>query len=594
MALRPNNHITGDSAVRRISSDLIPEEWTISIPDSDYGLDMLVEVVVDNKTTGQLFFVQSKGTTDTYHDGTISYSMSVERIQDYSKILLPVLFVLYSKTENRFWGRWMNSLYNQLDNRQKEQKTFSLAFAQENEIDVNYLREIGLKIKPVITNQVSLHFLPRPIGFKRFDTQLIRLINQYVSGDVTLDGHLCIKTLEIAIRGTADKGDLTIGNHNESVTLPISFPRIDFLYYPNLTIQDVPQCVLYVLFVVAFYSSGLSRESRQYVLSHLEEPVYNLIPADEWISFVQSVPDEDFRGITPVLDFAVKADRYELVQYIIFRAFCLASSGDEFNNFYRGILGKLLSENSDDETNACLCYNIANGLREFDLREAFSWYYRAAKYNPDYLNRAYWWVETAGILYMTSHFNLAESFYENAKTIGGDDCREDIDMLISDCLVCQGRLEEASKYEAYYLETSPSDCTLIVMRSSVTNRMIDNNVKCFDSRYWFNEGIRLSQEDNHAEALNCFLFSWRLYDSDIESLSNAFIEALNIGDFNTLSIIICALRAISPDIGYRYILNTVFSENNGMNGDNEALIDAIESVLLTPLDGGGAKPPLAP
>ena len=45
MALRPDNHITGYKAIRKISDRLIPEEWTISIPDSDYGLDMLIEVV---------------------------------------------------------------------------------------------------------------------------------------------------------------------------------------------------------------------------------------------------------------------------------------------------------------------------------------------------------------------------------------------------------------------------------------------------------------------------------------------------------------------------------------------------------------------
>ena len=51
MALRPFNHITGELAARKIASDIILEEWTINIPDSDYGLDMLVEVVRDNRTT---------------------------------------------------------------------------------------------------------------------------------------------------------------------------------------------------------------------------------------------------------------------------------------------------------------------------------------------------------------------------------------------------------------------------------------------------------------------------------------------------------------------------------------------------------------
>ena len=60
MAIRPNNHIVGDKAIRQISATLIPEEWTISIPDADYGLDMLIEVVEGNKTTGKFFSFNQK------------------------------------------------------------------------------------------------------------------------------------------------------------------------------------------------------------------------------------------------------------------------------------------------------------------------------------------------------------------------------------------------------------------------------------------------------------------------------------------------------------------------------------------------------
>ena len=95
MAIRPDNHITGDKAVRKISDKLIPEEWTISIPESDYGLDMLIEVVHNNQTTGRLFFIQSKGTIESSENGYITYSMDVSRIEDYSKMELPVLFVYY-------------------------------------------------------------------------------------------------------------------------------------------------------------------------------------------------------------------------------------------------------------------------------------------------------------------------------------------------------------------------------------------------------------------------------------------------------------------------------------------------------------------
>lgn len=583
MAKRPENHITGDRAVRRIASDLIPEEWTISIPDSDYGLDMLVEVVVNNKTTGRLFFVQSKGTTNSYQDGTISYSMSVERICDYSRISLPVLFVYYSQTENRFWGRWMNSLYEKLETEQKEQKTISLAFTSENEIDVNYLRYIGEKIQPSITSQISLCFSPFPECFKRLDSQLISLINRYVSGDITLDTHVCIQSLNIEIGGTPNQGNIVVRNAKESITVPISFPKRDFLYYPNLSIEEVPQCVIDIIFVVAFYSSKLSHESRNYVLSHLSDSAFNLIPPETWISFVLSISDKDFHGISSLLDYAISGGRYEIVSFILIRAFSLASSDEEYEGHYRQLLERCFSGISDDETKGSLCYNLGNSARADDLYLAFSWYYYASKYEPDYLNRYYWWEEVAGVLYMTSHYILAESFYEKAKKIGGEKCREDIDMLISDCLVCQGRLEEASRYEANYLETTPKNPSLLVMRQLVTKRMIDKKVDCFDPIYWFNKGINYSHQDYHSEALDCFLFSWRLKDSDIESLSNAFIESFNAGEFNILTIITCALREMSPDKSFRYILNTLLSEGNRLARGSEDLIDAVRLLLLSPL-----------
>ena len=122
MAVRPDNHITGDIAVRNISNKLIPEEWTISTPQSDYGLDMLIEVVNENMTTGKFFFIQSTGTINSSQNDLISYSLEVERIKDYNKIDIPVLFVYYSKSDNKFWGRWMNSVYDTLTDKQKQQK----------------------------------------------------------------------------------------------------------------------------------------------------------------------------------------------------------------------------------------------------------------------------------------------------------------------------------------------------------------------------------------------------------------------------------------------------------------------------------------
>ena len=542
-----------------------------------------MEVVKDNITTGRFFFIQSKGTIDSYNGGIISYSMSVERIRDYSQVQLPVLFVYYSKTEKRFWGRWMNSLYGQLNNEQKEQKTISIVFNDANEIDVDYLRNIGQRIELSITNQISLIIGHLPQGFKNIDSKIYYLISRYVCGDVTSDNHLCVGSIDLNITGTTSYGCVTVTYKKESISIPISLPTIDFLYYPNLNIQDVPQCLFDLLFVIAFFASSLSRTAREYVLSNSSGHIISLMPTDAWISFIFSIPDGDFFHIELMLDNLIKCEHYDIIQFIILRSFNLASSNKDYKDLYIRVLEKCFSGVIADDIKGSLCYNLGNYTREEDLYQAFSWYYCASKYEPDYLNRHYWWEELAGILYLSYHYRLAESFYLKAKMMGGSSCRKDIDMLISDCLVCQGRLEEAVLSEAKYIETSPRKMSEIVLRCNITKLMINKRIDCFNSRYWFNKGISYSNEDNHKEALNCFLFSWRLNDGDMEALSNAFIEAFNIGEFNLLSIIVCTMRELSPDDSFRFIVNTLLSDNNQLAGNNEALIDNIKSLLFSPL-----------
>ena len=206
MAIRPDNHIIGDKAVRKISNNLIPEEWTISTPESDYGLDMLIEVVHNNQTTGRLFFIQSKGTIESSANGYITYPMDVARIEDYSKIELPVLFVYYSEKDNKFWGRWMNSLYETLSDDQKKQKTLTLHFFSYNEIDTGYLRSIGDRIEWSITNCVSVYCKDIPVRFRRFYIQIISVAQQYIGSEIIDDVRLSCKTISISYEGTLQNG----------------------------------------------------------------------------------------------------------------------------------------------------------------------------------------------------------------------------------------------------------------------------------------------------------------------------------------------------------------------------------------------------
>ena len=223
MAIRPDNHITGDYAIRKILSSLIPEEWTISTPEADYGLDMLIEVVIDNTTTGKFFFIQSKGTLDSSRNGIITYSMDVERIKDYQKIELPVLFVYYSKPENKFWGRWMNSLYMSLTPQQREQQTVTLTFSSRNSIDVDYLRSIGAFLDSSITSRLSLLSDIQNDEFIRFHHKLLSLSQQFLGSIITDDSHLTCETISLSYEGTPQKGVVMLSSSGETINIPTDF-----------------------------------------------------------------------------------------------------------------------------------------------------------------------------------------------------------------------------------------------------------------------------------------------------------------------------------------------------------------------------------
>ena len=71
-----------------------------------------------------------------------------------------------------------------------------------------------------------------------------------------------------------------------------------------------------------------------------------------------------------------------------------------------------------------------------------------------------------------------------------------------------------------------------------------------------------------------FLIAWRIFDGDIESLSNAFISAYNIGNLNMSALIIGAIKEINPDEGNRYIISNLLSNSK----DQTLLEDSVRSL----------------
>ena len=118
---RPNTHITSTKSEKKLM-ELIPDEWTCEQLNKDYGLDFLVEIFQDEYTTGNQFYIQLKGTTQTFKGENIIWPLSTDTLDYYSSLALPILLVICQVDTDEIWGKWMNSIDYNSDNDSKNIK----------------------------------------------------------------------------------------------------------------------------------------------------------------------------------------------------------------------------------------------------------------------------------------------------------------------------------------------------------------------------------------------------------------------------------------------------------------------------------------
>lgn len=559
MATRPNNHITGDNAVRQISANLIPSEWIVNEIKSDYGLDMFVEVVEDNATTGRHLYIQSKGTTECSKNGIIQYSLSVERILDYSRVQEPILFVYYSIPEDVFWGRWMNFLYASLSEHQKQQHTVTLSFTAENKIDRDYLQTIGPHISIDIARVVSVKLNNSGIEEIRLVNHILNYSHDILSVPMELRNPLAVNEVSICIKGGLSSGELIISHHDEELRVALAITDKKFLYYKELQESDVCRELSDALFAMSFLSRHISIHAFQYVLSNVNNHTICLVPEATWHQFICDLPLEYdiLSNLDNLFDLSL-ASGIDLSQYILMILFCW-SAKNKNDSLYKRFLKKYLDIAEDGQAKGHLFYNLANSVRANDCREAIYLYRQSAKFFPTYKNMFYWNQEVAGCCYMLGRYYFAQLFYEKTRKLDKHSCRDDIAILISDCLICQGKYIEAQQMEEDYLKTRGALSMSLALKMKVTEQLITNNISSKPAFLFFNDGITASRENRHLESMWDFLIAWRFFDGDLEALSNAFLMAYNLKDYNMVAIIVATIKEINPDEGYRRLVNVLSS-----------------------------------
>jgi tetratricopeptide (TPR) repeat protein len=273
----------------------------------------------------------------------------------------------------------------------------------------------------------------------------------------------------------------------------------------------------------------------------------------------------------------VQEEQLLLAQLIMMKVFI------DDRALYPHLVQQFINEVRDDSMKGCLYYNLANSLRHYDkLTDSISCYLKARKYEPDYLNRNYWWKELAGVMFVSGHPRFAELFYKKAMSLSGKDEISNLPLLISDCLVVQGKYEEACYTENQYLSNISSETDVndyLLFKFSITRMMFEQINGPTNNLELFNDGLNYANKGEYEMASYLFLCAWRLDERDNEALSNAFISSLNTGNLQLSLRIMKAIKSLFPEKGYNQIVKSIIGKGKILTkGHNDAL-DALSDLF---------------
>jgi len=595
MAKRPRSHQLEDESWKALNNS-IPSHWVLRKPQPDYGIDGEVEIFDSSgSSTGLMFFVQLKGTDTIDKRKVLSCRFSLETLAYYKSLQLPVLLVRYHSPSEALYIRWaygIDPYYTR-----KGSKSIKVEFSEESRWTEQTPALLTEDLK--IFRRFRDPGIPLPIKF-RFDFPEKEVFS------------VPIGIVESLIRDAANSVSEVISFTSEPSGS--SVPRIRITN--DLILVDL-------VGLISFNLHLKKRYPKEIITTHLPHDIlvgialvlhrlgHHNIAAD--IAY-QHILSSSLLGNYEIafeivscfalgrrVDMAIEVseqilDRGEDDQslYVIFAlpAFRKVKMTDtEFKSFKRLLLKAVdKAKESGFWKGAGSChYNLGNRMRggswEND-REAFHHYRMAAKYDPSYKKRDYFWSEVAGILFHLEKFGYSERFYNKALELGvAPDCMA----LRADSLMFAGKYKEAHdlfKEHARAVDKVDGEWTLkswvlgglmkildleaqirhpnqATKLADVKDLSPEKSEKRLDQALeldalcglaWFNRGVEKASSNNYCEALVSFLIAGLVQLNDIEAWSNVLVCVFNCPEYTILtpSVLSVAYRINSENFVRRF------------------------------------------
>jgi tetratricopeptide (TPR) repeat protein len=427
---------------------LLGDKFVYRREEPDYAIDGVAEEIDDeDRLTGLRFYVQLKSTADTDLEKALAISLKLADRDYYRSLSLPTLMVLYHEPTKTFYLRWVSE-YDPYYGRGGK-KTFTFRWQESDAWREGRADELIAEARVFREVRSPNPPLPRPLhvvsqsAFGLSETELL-----YVFRDAA---ESCSDVIEIRSGPPTDGAAwVEISEAEVSVNLAKvtgAVLHIDADYDPGelgsaLAIDGL-------LMAAPAFANVDQFEIASRLISELAPK--SLLLRDAGIAMALQGIMAGARRIRESLRIADQLDRSEDTAIretsiaFTFPALKFGSDlGKEDAAFHRKTLRSRINrrKHDDDSTGAAReMVNLANlHRRRAEGRKAVHLYNEARKADPEYEQRAYYWHELGGVLWMERRYEEAANAYRRAIEIGGEPIA---DALYADCLMYAGQYAEA-------------------------------------------------------------------------------------------------------------------------------------------------------
>jgi tetratricopeptide (TPR) repeat protein len=449
MPKRKRSHrIEGES--RRAFESALDERFLFRDDVPDYGIDGSVEEFgSDDHATGLRYFVQLKATDGKDPRSALRRSIPLEHASFYSALSLPLLMVRYVAPTQTLYARWWHagparraaakpgaaSFTFYWDESDKASPGESERWAEEARSFLElrsaapplpFHFEISIDDPPFGLTAIEIELAIKAEAKRRPD--VVKIVPAKGNGRLTVRGpYLAVDMPGMTAASFDIDGDYTPGRHGEQIA-------IDLMTLVAVSFTRWGQAELAARMASRFLARSSLVSQPAAVM-----PLANAMTSARRVSEALALAEEiDTLGLPPEGNLSVL--------FTLIPRQHAASLDDLEVKEFRGALQRRISrrEEAGEKINASReLLTLGNHYRSrADPTQAITHYERAAELDPEYLNRAHYWFELAGVMFGAGQYTESATAYEKAINLGTDEMAP---LLRADALMFSGRYEAARK-----------------------------------------------------------------------------------------------------------------------------------------------------